>query len=129
GMRRNLIAVNLNKSLPEDIWDRDEPLELTHRDIVWEATTGTPDSCSPVVHHNLLFLVSDDGIGRCFDAVNGKLHWKERLAGGYKASPLAVDGRIYFLNTDGVCTIVSASTRFNKLAENKLEDTTLASPA
>ena len=82
-----------------------------------------------MVWRDLLLTVTDDGIARCFDAHNGKLHWKERLKGKYKASPLAAEGRIYFLNTDGLCTVVAAATRFHKLTENRLEDTTLASPA
>ncbi len=103
--------------------------ERSRRDIAWRATQGTPDSCTPVVWRDLLLSVTDDGIARCFDAHNGKLHWKERLKGKYKASPLAAEGRIYFLNTDGLCTVVAAATRFHKLTENRLEDTTLASPA
>ena len=46
-----------------------------------------------------------------------------------QASPIAADGRIYFLNTDGLTTIVSAALRFDKLIENQLDDTTTASPA
>lgn len=103
--------------------------ELTHRDIAWSYSEGTPDSCCPVVWNDLLFTVTDDGIARCFDAASGHLKWKERLRGQYKASPLAADGRIFFLNTDGLCTVVSASPRFDKLVENQLDDQTLASPA
>ena len=36
---------------------------------------------------------------------------------------------MFFLNTDGLCTVVSASPRFDKLVENQLDDQTLASPA
>ncbi|MEX1223212.1 MAG: serine/threonine protein kinase, partial [Pirellulales bacterium] len=46
-----------------------------------------------------------------------------------KASPIAVDGRIYFLNLKGLTTVISASTRFNKVAENQLPAETVASPA
>jgi outer membrane protein assembly factor BamB len=42
---------------------------------------------------------------------------------------MAADGRIYFLNTEGRCTVISATPRFNKLAENQLDDETIASPA
>jgi len=41
-----------------------------------------------------------------------------------------VHGRVrFFLNIDGLCTVVSAAPRFDKLAENALDDTTVASPA
>ncbi len=72
--------------------------------------------------------MTDDGIGRCHDTKTGKLKWKQRLAGEYKASPIIVEGRVLFLNTTGLCTIVSASSRFDKLAENQLDDEMLASP-
>ncbi|HEX5105293.1 MAG TPA: PQQ-binding-like beta-propeller repeat protein [Pirellulaceae bacterium] len=103
--------------------------ELNYRDIAWKYGEGTPDTCSPVVWNDLLFTVTDDGIARCFDAASGNLQWKERLKGKYKASPIAAEGRIFFLNTEGLCTIVSASQRFDKLVENQLEDETIASPA
>jgi outer membrane protein assembly factor BamB len=103
--------------------------KLTNQAIVWKYDQGTPDTPCPVVSNELLFTVSDDGIARAFDALSGKLHWKQRLKGDYKASPLAAEGRIYFLNTSGLCTVVSASSRYEKLAENQLPERTLASPA
>jgi outer membrane protein assembly factor BamB len=103
--------------------------ELTFRDIAWTYKEGTPDSCCPVVWNDLLFMVADNGIVRCLDAASGNLKWSERLKGEYKASPVAADGRVFFLNTDGLCTVVSAAPRFDKLVENQLNDQTLASPA
>jgi len=118
GMRGPLLAVPLGKSG-----------ELTFRDVAWTHEEGTPDTCCPVLWESLLFTVTDDGISRCFDAHSGKLHWRQRLPGRYKASPIAADGRIYFLNTAGLCTVVSAAPRFDKLVENQLDDAGIASPA
>jgi outer membrane protein assembly factor BamB len=97
--------------------------------IVWRYDQGTPDTPCPVVSGELLFTVTDNGVATALDALSGKRLWKERLKGDYKASPLAAEGRIYFLNTTGLCTVVSASPKFEKLAENQLPDSTLASPA
>ncbi len=102
--------------------------KLSRRDIVWIYGQGTPDTCSLVAWDTLLFAISDEGIARCFDTRTGKLKWKHRLPGKYKASPVAVDGNVLFLNLDGLCTVVSAASYFNKLAENQLDDRTLASP-
>ena len=118
GMRGDLFAVKPGK-----------PGELTFRDVVWKYGEGTPDSCSPVVSNDLLFVVADNGIARCFDAASGNLKWNQRLKGDYKASPIAAEGRIFFLNTKGLCTVVSAAPRFDKLVENQLDDETIASPA
>jgi outer membrane protein assembly factor BamB len=118
GLKKPLVAVRPSKAG-----------ELSPRDIVWQYDEGSPDSCSPVIWNELLFTISDDGIARCIDFPTGHLQWKQRLKGGYKASPLAADGRIYFLSIDGTCTVISASPRFDKLLENKLDDETIASPA
>lgn len=118
GMKGPLLAVKLGRT---GVLDR--------RDIAWTEDQGTPDTCSPVAWDQLLFTVTDDGIARCYDLATGRLRWKERLKGKYKASPLAAEGRIFFLNIEGLCTVVAASPKFDKLAENQLDDETLASPA
>jgi outer membrane protein assembly factor BamB len=106
-----------------------ETVERARREILWTSNQGSPDACSPVAHALLLFTVTDDGMGRCYDTKTGKLKWRERLPGNYKASPVLVQGRVLFLNTTGLCTVVSAASRFDKLVENQLDDETLASPA
>ncbi len=97
-------------------------------DLAWTFSRGTSDSPTPVVWGESLMLVTNDGIARCLDAVTGRLQWKERLKGSYRASPLAADGRIYFLSTQGLTTVVAASPRFSRLAENQLDEETFASP-
>jgi outer membrane protein assembly factor BamB len=118
GMRKDLVAVKLGGSgqLPESA-------------ITWRTTDSTPDSPCPVVVNGLLFVVSDGGIVRCLDAKTGAEKWKERIPGDYKASPLAADGRVYFVNLAGRCTVLAAAEKFEKLAENQLNDATIASPA
>jgi outer membrane protein assembly factor BamB len=103
--------------------------KLSRKVVDWEYGTGTPDSCSPVVWDRLLFMVTDDGVARCLDADAGALKWQARLKGQYKASPVAADGRVYFVSTSGLCTVVSAAPRFEKLTENQLADEFVASPA
>ncbi len=118
GMRKDLVAVKLGGAgkLPDSA-------------IAWRTTDSTPDSPTPVVVNGLVFVVSDAGITRCLDAKTGAEKWKERLPGDYKASPLAADGRVYFLNLDGRCTVVAARDKFEKLADNRIDDATIASPA
>jgi outer membrane protein assembly factor BamB len=118
GMRGPLVAVRLGGAG-----------QLPQTAIAWKHTEGTPDSSCPVVWQNLLFWVSDNGFAHCCDARTGELRWKERLGGDFKASPLAAEGRIYFLSRSGVCTVVAAAPKFQKLAVNKLDTEPLASLA
>jgi outer membrane protein assembly factor BamB len=97
--------------------------------VLWEFKQATPDTPCPVVTNGLLFSLSDDGIALCLDAATGEQKWRERLGGDGKASPLVANGRVYFLNTAGKCTVVAATGTFTKLAENTIADEMIASPA
>jgi outer membrane protein assembly factor BamB len=118
GMRGSLLAVPIRG-------DGARPASQ----VAWRYDKGTPDSCSPVLWNNLVFIIADNGIAQCLDSNDGSQLWQERLPGEYKASPIAAAGNIYFLNTEGICTVVAASAQFKKVAENKINDETIASLA
>jgi outer membrane protein assembly factor BamB len=118
GMRGPLLAVKIG-----------DTGELPRRDILWKYEQGTPDSSTPVVWENHVFVVADNGVVRAFDAHSGRVDATLRLAGDFKASPIAADGRVYFLNTRGVCTVISTGDHPEKLAENEIDDETISSPA
>jgi outer membrane protein assembly factor BamB len=117
GMRHPLVAVRRGVSG-----------QLDDKPALWSYDRGTSDSPTPVVYQDLLFFVTNDGFATALDTQTGDAVWRERLPGQYRASPLAAAGRIYFLNVNGLTTVVEASREFRKIAENKLDDETLASP-
>jgi outer membrane protein assembly factor BamB len=119
GMRGPLVAINLDKSsgLP------------TNEKAAWEYTKNTPDSCCPVGTNGLIFIISDNGFAQCLDANNGTSYWNERIGGDYKSSPLACNGKIYFTNLEGVCTVVEATKTFTVVAKNSIGEGVIASPA
>ena len=51
------------------------------------------------------------------------------MGGNHSASPLCAGGRIYFFSEDGKTTVIEAGRQFKKLAESKLDDGFMASPA
>lgn len=103
--------------------------DITDRAIVWSQARGAPNTPSPLVVGDELYLVSDGGIATCFDARTGAVHWSERLGGDFSASPVFAEGRIYFQNEAGVGSVVRAGRTFELLAKNDLGERTLASPA
>ena len=118
GMRRPMLAVRTTGKG-----------KLTEKDIVWTLEKGACDCPTPVVAAGRVYMVTDNGIAQCLDARDGRVLWKQRLEGAYKASPLVAGGRVYLTNTDGLTTVLAASKKFKRLAENKLDDTIIASPA
>ena len=103
--------------------------DATETAIVWSQAKGAPNTPSLLALGDELYAVSDSGIASCFDAKTGTTHWSERLGGGFSASPVAAEGRIYFQNEEGVGFVVKAGKSFELLAKNELGDRTLASPA
>ena len=74
-------------------------------------------------------MVSDNGILTCLDALTGEEVWRQRLESGYSASPVLADGRIYFMNEEGLTTVIQPGREYEKLAESKVDGRTLASIA
>ncbi len=90
--------------------------------IAWTTRVGGANVASPVVVDGLLFMVSDRGIATCLDSRSGRVLWRQRLAGEYRASPTAIGDFIYFSNTDGRTTIVAADEEYRPVGENLLTE-------
>ena len=103
--------------------------DVTDTHVVWILEKGAPHTPSPLVVGNELYLVSDSGIASCVDAKTGKAVWEERVPGGYSASPIFADGKIYIVNEDGAGTVFRPGRKFEKLGENGFGERTLASYA
>ena len=66
----------------------------------------------------------------CYEVATGKEVYRERIGGtSYTASPVAADGRLYFVSEQGEVRVVKAGAEFELLAVNKLDDVCLATPA
>jgi outer membrane protein assembly factor BamB len=102
--------------------------DVTDTNVVWTVSKNAPNSPSPLLLGDDLFMVSDSGIASCLDAKTGAEIWHERIDGHYSASPIEADGKIYFLSEEGVGVVVKASRKFELVAaKNPLNEKTLAS--
>jgi outer membrane protein assembly factor BamB len=84
---------------------------------------------SPVLLGKDLYWNSDDGLATCADTATGTARWQARLGEGTLASPIVAAGRVYFFGKEGKTTVVKPGDAFDRLAENKLEGTLIATPA
>jgi outer membrane protein assembly factor BamB len=105
--------------------------DVSATQIRWQETAGVPEVPSPLVWQNRVYLIRSGGILVCRDLETGKLIYEERTgsAGGYFASPILLDGRIYIASDRGTVTVVQAGDSFQVLARNELGEPILASPA
>ena len=103
--------------------------DISQSNIVWAQGKAVAKKSSQLIVENLLYMVSDDGIATCRDPKTGDIHWQKRLESSYAASPIFVDGKVYFFSTEGHVTTIKPGKEFEKLASTKLGDGFMASAA
>ncbi len=106
--------------------------DVTETHVAWQVPMKNRPPCTPsmILDGTNLFWVSDGGLASCVDALTGETIWCERVGKSFSASPILSEGKLYFLDEAGLCTIVEAKREFKVLAENQLEgERTLASMA
>jgi outer membrane protein assembly factor BamB len=99
--------------------------------LAWETTKGGPYLPTPIVYGPHLYVCTNQGILTAYDARTGRQVYKRRLggSGGYTASPVAADGRLYFTSEDGEVRVVKAGPEFELLSLNPVGEPCLATPA
>ena len=102
--------------------------------VVWRYTRGTAYVASPILYGEYLYMVNDmASIVTCLEATTGRTMWQGRLGvaqrEGFSASPVAMDGKIFFTNDYGETFVVRAGPKFELLHVNKMGEPILASPA
>jgi outer membrane protein assembly factor BamB len=103
--------------------------DVTDSHVAWRLDRGAPSTPTPLLIGDELYFVNDTGIASCVNAKTGERHWMERLGGNFSASPIFVNGRILFLDEDGVATWVEPGREFKVLGKNEVDGRTLATPA
>ena len=108
--------------------------DVTSTHVAWSSPRGSPFVPSGIVVGDLLYLINDmQSILTVHEAATGKLVYQDRLGvairEGFSASPVHVNGKLYFTNDDGQTFVVEAGRTFKLLHVNELGERTLASPA
>jgi len=104
--------------------------DITATNVVWKFGKSAPTRPSQAVVGDQLYMVSDTGIFSCLDIATGAVRWSERKSGRFSASLIESGGRLYASDEDGGFVVFKASpAKFELLAENKLAEGCMASPA
>ena len=102
---------------------------VTDSHVVWQATKNIPKTPSMLAFDGLVYSISDDGIALCTDGNTGEVVYRKRIGGNFSASPLLAGDRIYYTSEEGVTTVIRTGRMFEEIAENDLDERTLASLA
>jgi outer membrane protein assembly factor BamB len=103
--------------------------DVTETHVVWRFKTPVPDTPSPLLVGDRVFLLSDKGVAAAVHRKTGERVWIERLGGNYAASPLTDGRHLYFCSKTGLTKVYSLDDPPQLIATNKLDGGIRASPA
>ena len=108
--------------------------DVTRTHVAWSTQRGSPFVPSGLLYDGLLYLVNDmQSILTVQEAKTGTLVYQGRLGvaqrEGFSASPVVVNGELFFTNDEGETFVVKAGREFKLLHTASIGERTLASPA
>lgn len=105
--------------------------ETSNEFVKWSIPRGGSYMQTMVLYEGLLYNLKWNGQLDCFDASSGEEIYHEKLgrAQSFTASPVIADGRLYAVNDEGTVYTITCGKDFEVLAENKLNETCMVTPA
>ena len=105
----------------------------SNQHLAWSVGRDGGYMCTPLVYRGLAYIIKYQGILTVFDAKTGEKKYQQRLlentASAFTSSPIANDGRIYVASEDGQMIVFKAGPTFERLAQNDMGASVLATPA
>ncbi len=100
--------------------------------VAWSKVRRGPYMPTPLIYGEHLYVLNNDGILDCYEWRTGREIYRERVphtGGGFSASPVAADGRIYLPSEDGDIFVLRAGPAFEILTVNPMGELLMATPA
>ncbi len=104
--------------------------ELSASDVLWKYQRGIPYVSTPLVDQGILWMVKDGGIVTKLDAASGQVLQEERATGlgGYYASPVAGDGKVFFASEQGVVSVIASTREWRLISSHNFKEKIYATP-
>lgn len=102
--------------------------DVTETHVAWSDTRGAPYVPSMIVAGDFLLTINNSGAAFCYEAATGKVLWQEKL-GRHHASPVLIEGLVFFINDDGQVNVIRPGAQFERVAQYELGESCYASPA
>ncbi len=97
--------------------------QINDTGITWKSEDSGLGNATPLLSGGLLYIIGGKGEITVLDPTSGEVKYQKRIngIGSCWASPWAYNGRIYFLDENGVTRTFKAGNVFEQVTENKLD--------
>jgi len=106
--------------------------DVTRSGLLWTHRRSVPQLPTPLVYRGVLYMINDGGILTTLEPGSGKV-WKQgrlrEAVDSYYASPVAGDGKVYFVSRSGIASVLQAGPEPVPLSVADLADEVAATPA
>ena len=106
--------------------------DRTGKSLLWRYGRSVPQLPTTLAYRGSLHMINDGGILTTFDAATGAVKKQARLRGAidhYYASPVAGDGKVYFVSKSGIASVLKAGPEQEELSVADLAEEVAATPA
>ena len=100
--------------------------------VAWEYAKGTGYVLSNIIYGDYLYLLTDNGIVTCLDAVTGEVKYeggRVPVPARFMGSPVAFAGFIALTSEDGDTYMLKAGPTHQITATNSVDEPVYSSPA
>ena len=100
--------------------------------VAWRRMKRGSYMPTPVIVDKYLYVLQNQGFIDCYMLQTGEEVYRKRIAhsgGGFSASPVAADGRIYLSSEDGEIFVIKAGPGYKVIANNDIGELIMATPA
>jgi outer membrane protein assembly factor BamB len=106
--------------------------DVTRSGFLWAYRRSIPQLPTPVLYRGVLYMINDGGILTTLDPATGAAFKQGRLREAvdqYFASPVAGDGKVYFVSKTGIASVLEAGPDQKPISVADLAEEVAATPA
>jgi outer membrane protein assembly factor BamB len=105
--------------------------DITNTNILWKKRDPLAHNqmLTPVIRDGLIYTVNSRNTMMCLDAKNGEEVWSKHVTSDYDASPLYINGNIWYFSAKGEILVLKAGRQYEVIAQSKTDSGIFATPA
>jgi outer membrane protein assembly factor BamB len=104
-------------------------LSLASGTIAWSSDDDLPNVASPLATQDLVLTADSSGLVSCYHIGTGRKLWTHEFDESFYPSPVLAAGNIYAMDNGGTLHVFQASKAYVSVAESKLGEEAVATPA